>query len=82
MEAPIVEPVDLFHPGLFDLVEGAQRATEERTAPTGGFGLEQPDRRLSQRIVVSVTDTADRCRNPFQHKSFRERDGCVLGGFN
>lgn len=74
--------IDPFHRRVFDVIDGAQRATEEWTSATDGFGFEQPDRGLSQRIVVGVADTADRCRNPLQHKRFHQRDRGILTGFN
>jgi len=50
------------------------RNGREWATSADGFGLEQPNRGLRQRIIVGIADTTDGCRrNPFQHKGFRER---------
>ena len=74
----IVVPVDPLHRCVFDVVDRAQRARQEWAAATDGFGLEQPDRGLGQRVVVGVADTTDGCRDPFQDKGFRERYRRIL----
>jgi hypothetical protein len=61
----ISKPVDPFHRRVFDIVDGPQRARQEWATAADGFGLEQPDRRLRESVIVGVADTADRCRDPF-----------------
>ena len=51
----MVEPVDPFQRGILDGVDRAPRS-----ASADDLGLEQPDDRLGQGIVVRVTDAADR----------------------
>jgi len=50
----MVEPVDPFQRGILDGVDGAPRS-----APADDLGLEQPDDRLGQGIVVRVAATCD-----------------------
>ena len=71
VQAAIVVPVDPLHRRLLHVVDRAQRARQEWAAAADGFGLEQPDRGLGQRVVVGTADTADGCRDPFQYKGFR-----------
>src|SRR4051812_6212246 len=78
VQPAVVEPIDPLHRGVFHVVEGAQRAAEERATATDSFGLEQPNRGLRQSVVIGVADAADRCRNTFQYKGFSERDRRVL----
>jgi hypothetical protein len=59
VESVVVEPVDVAQGGEFDLLEGAPGSV-----PADQFGLEQPDGRLGQAVVVAVADCADRRRRP------------------
>ena len=69
----MIEPVDPLEGRVFHGVEMPPRA-----AVVDDFGLEQPDRRLRQSIIIGVADAADRCRDPFQNKGFRERYRRIL----
>ena len=57
-QATIVEPVDPFESGEFDRL-----GTAPRTAPMDDFGFEQSIDGFSERIVITVTDAADRWLN-------------------
>jgi hypothetical protein len=46
-----VVPVDPLHRGVLDVVDGFQRASQERAVTADGFGLVQPDRGLGQCVV-------------------------------
>ena len=81
-EAALVEPVDPSHRGELDIVDGLERAVQERASLRYSLGLEQPNCALGQRIVLHIPDAADRCRNPLERKRFRERDRRVLTRFN
>jgi hypothetical protein len=50
VQPSVVEPVNPFQGGEFDVVQGAPRAF----APDQ-FGLEQPDRRFSRGVVVGLS---------------------------
>lgn len=50
----VVEPIDPLKGGILDRLERLSRA-----APMDDLGLEQPDDRLSQSIIVRVSDAAD-----------------------
>ena len=78
VQSAAVVPVDPLHRRVFHVVDGPQRAGQEWAAAADGFGLEQPDRRLRQSIVIGVADAADRCRDPFQDKGFGERYRRIL----
>ena len=54
-QAPMVEPVDPFEGGKFHRLGMAPGTT-----PADHLGLEQPDHRLGQGVVVAVADAADR----------------------
>src|SRR5215471_14916539 len=51
----VVEPIDPFERRVLDIVEFSPRATA-----VNDLGLEQPDDRLGEGIVVRVADAADR----------------------
>ena len=67
-EAALVEPVDPSHRGELDIVDGLERAVQERASLRYCLGLEQPNCALGQRIVVRIPDAADRCR-PLERRS-------------
>lgn len=53
-EAALVEPVDPSHRGELDIVDGLERAVQERASLRYCLGLEQPNCALGQRIVVRI----------------------------
>jgi hypothetical protein len=46
-----VVPVDPLRRGVLDVVDGFQRASQERAVTAYGFGLVQPDRGLGQSVI-------------------------------
>ena len=73
-QATIVEPVDPYESGEFHRLGTAPRAT-----PVDHLGLEQAVDGFGERIVVAVTDTADRRLNPGLGQALRIANGDVLG---
>jgi len=53
-DALVVEPVDPFEGGVFDVVESVPRFT-----PVDDFGLVEAVDRLGHRVVVGIADGAD-----------------------
>ena len=73
-EAAVIEPVDPFESGVFHGFEGFPWP-----APVDHLGLEQAVDGFGERIVVAVTDTADRRLNPGLGQALRIANGDVLG---
>ncbi len=73
-QAAVVEPVDPFERCVFDGLEASPWA-----ATVDDFGLEQAVDRLGQRVVVAVTDTANRGFDARVRQPFGVFDGQVLG---
>ena len=69
------------HPYAGDLLQvgqGAEGAIAEWRPAADAFGLVQPDRRLRERIVISVADGPDRAGQPCQQQGLGEPDGGIL----
>jgi hypothetical protein len=72
MEPGLVEPVDVAQGGQLDLVKGAPGAVA-----ADQFGLEQPDGRLGQAVVVAVADAADRRAAPISASRWCSGSRCT-----
>ncbi len=74
VEPAVVEPVDVFEGGDLDLLCGAP-------GPAGldQLGLEQPDDRLGEGVVVGVADGPDRGADPGGGQPPGERNRRILG---
>ena len=69
VESVVVVPVEPLGSGELDL-----RQRLPRPLRFDGLGLEQADRRLHERLVVSVADRPDRGRDPGQSESLSNPD--------
>jgi transposase InsO family protein len=65
----IVEPVDPFERGELDGLNAAPRA-----AGANDLGLEQPDHRFGERVVVRIADAADRTLDPGRRQALGVAD--------
>src|SRR4029450_10916170 len=75
VESVVVEPVDVAQGGEFDLLEGAPGSVA-----AGQLGVDEPDGRLGQAVVVAVADRADRRRRPDLGQPGGVAQGGVLAG--
>src|SRR3954453_8292154 len=78
VQPAVVVPVDPFHRRVLDVVDRLRGVRPEWTVPADDLGLEQADSRLSQRIIVGVTDAADRRCDTLEGQGLGERDRRIL----
>ncbi|MBB5696113.1 hypothetical protein FHS87_004183 [Roseomonas pecuniae] len=76
-EAVVVEPVHPLEGGVLDSFQRPPRA-----AAADDLGLEQPDHRLGERVVIGIANAPDGRLDPGVEQPFRVPNADVLLGFN
>src|SRR3954453_12492765 len=78
VQPAVVVPVDPFHRRVLDVIDRLRRVRSERAALADHLGLEQADSRLGQRIIIGVTDAADRRCDTLEGESLSECNRRIL----
>src|SRR3954453_8075704 len=82
VQPAVVVPVDPFHRRVLDVIDRLRRVRPERATLADHLGLEQADSRLGQRIIIGVTDAADRRCDTLEGESLGERNRRILPELN